>query len=254
MGKLANSIARDIASPAVKMGNRSLFPGVAVPLAFFGTFFRAERKYDPPSGRQPHRPRRSRRVRPHRQKACACGPRRLAEFSHRAASPITRAAVGASDPAGRRPAPAGAPKGFPRGKQSARFALPCAPLVVCLNDRSLTAFGGCIHWIPASLRSPLETFGARRWRKNKGTATIALAERLSLLEANKGIFSGHTIGITALPCAPLAVCLPKPIRIPRGGVSILRAETDKLPPITQNPRRRPFPAAGVFLPLAGRIA
>ena len=44
-------------------------------------------------------------------------------------------------------APAGAPKGFPRGKQSARFALPCAPLVVCLNDRSLTAFGGCIHWM-----------------------------------------------------------------------------------------------------------
>ena len=44
-----------------------------MPLAFFGTFFRAERKYDPPSGRQPHRPRRSRRVRPRRQKLCACG-------------------------------------------------------------------------------------------------------------------------------------------------------------------------------------
>lgn len=44
-------------------------------------------------------------------------------------------------------APAGAPKGFPRGKQSARFALPCAPLVVCLNSGSLTAFGGCIHWM-----------------------------------------------------------------------------------------------------------
>ena len=66
-------------------------------------------------------------------------------------------------PSGRQPyrsrrgngyAPAGAPKGFPRGKQSARFALPCAPLVVCLNSGSLTAFGGCIHWIPASLRSP----------------------------------------------------------------------------------------------------
>ena len=41
--------------------------------AFFGTFFRVERKYDPPSGRQPHRPRRSRRVRPRRQKACTCG-------------------------------------------------------------------------------------------------------------------------------------------------------------------------------------
>ena len=44
--------------------------------------------------------------------------------------------------------------GFPRGKQSARFALPCAPLVVYLNSGALTAFGGCIHWIPASLRSP----------------------------------------------------------------------------------------------------
>ena len=80
----------------------------------------------------------------------------------RGGSPTVRAGVGASVPTGRRPAPAGAPKGFPRGKQSARFALPCAPLVVCLNDRSLTAFGGCIHWIPASLRSPLETFGARK--------------------------------------------------------------------------------------------
>jgi len=57
-------------------------------------------------------------------------------------------------------APAGAPKGFPRGKQSARFALPCVPLVVCLNDRSLTAFGGYIHWIPASLRSPLHPLRA----------------------------------------------------------------------------------------------
>ena len=72
-------------------------------------------------------------------------------------------------PSGRQPyrsrrgngyAPAGAPKGFPRGKQSARPALPCVPLVVCLNSGSLTAFGGCIHWIPASLRSPLETFGS----------------------------------------------------------------------------------------------
>ena len=151
-----------------------------MPRAFFGTFFRAERKYDPPSGRQPHRPRRSRRVRPHRQKACACGPRRLAEFSHRAASPITRAAVGASVPTGRRPAPAGAPKGFPRGKQSARFALPCAPLVVCLNDRSLTAFGGCIHWIPASLRSPLETFGPRRLAKfSHGAASPATRAAVS---------------------------------------------------------------------------
>ena len=44
MRKLANSAARDIASPAVKMGNRSLFPVVAVPLAFFCTLFFRHRK------------------------------------------------------------------------------------------------------------------------------------------------------------------------------------------------------------------
>ena len=49
---------------------------------------------------------------------------------------------------------------FLGGKQSARRALPCVPLVVCLNSGSLTAFGGCIHWIPASLRSPLHPFGS----------------------------------------------------------------------------------------------
>ena len=53
MRKLSSFIARDIASPAVKMGNRSLFPVVAVPRAFFGTFFRFERKYFPPRGGSP---------------------------------------------------------------------------------------------------------------------------------------------------------------------------------------------------------
>ena len=79
-----------------------------------------------PIGLQALPPRRSRRVRPHRGAGvCGCGRT----------------------------------GGFPRGKQSARIALPCAPLVVCLNSGSLTAFGGCIHWIPASLRSPLHPFG-----------------------------------------------------------------------------------------------
>ena len=35
------------------MGNKRLFPVVAVPLAFFGTFFRFERKYYPPRGGSP---------------------------------------------------------------------------------------------------------------------------------------------------------------------------------------------------------
>ena len=101
MGKLASSIARDIASPAVKMGNRSLFPGVAVPLAFFCTlFFR------------------------HRKKSVSALQDCKSCF---------RAAVGASVSIGRRPAPAGAPKGLPRSKQSARAALPCAPIAICLH-------------------------------------------------------------------------------------------------------------------------
>ena len=77
----------------------------------------------------------------------------------------TRAGVGASGPAGgtclRQSCclllQAG---GGPRGKQSARGALPCVPLVVCLNSGALTAFGGCAHWARASLRSPLHPFGS----------------------------------------------------------------------------------------------
>ena len=135
------------------MGSKGLFPVVAVPRAFFGTFFRFERKYYP----------------------------------RRGGSPTVRAGVGASSSTrGKGYAPAGAPKGFPRGKQSARLALPCAPLVVCLNSGSLTAFGGCIHWIPASLRSPLETFGHQSWQETEGTVTIALADKYSLFEKNKG--------------------------------------------------------------------
>ena len=121
--------ARHCELPLSKMGSKGLFPGVAVPRAFFGTFFRAERKYYPLRG----------------------------------GSPTVRAVVGASIPhRGKGDCACGRPKGFPRGKQSARPALPCAPLVVCLNDRSLTAFGGCAHWAHASLRSPLETFGPRK--------------------------------------------------------------------------------------------
>ena len=74
MRKLANSIARDIASPAGKMGSRSLFPVVAVPRAFFGTFFRFERKYCPPRGGSPTVRAGVGASNPHRTKrACTCG-------------------------------------------------------------------------------------------------------------------------------------------------------------------------------------
>ena len=139
--------ARHCELPLSKMGNKGLFPGVAVPLAFFGTFFRFERKYYPLRG----------------------------------GSPTIRAGVGASSPSSGRCMPTGAPENFPRGKQSARFALPCAPLVVCLNSGSLTAFGGCIHWIPASLRSPLETFEHQSWRETHKPASPTPAPKLRFL-------------------------------------------------------------------------
>ena len=107
--------------------------------------------------------------------------------------------------------------GFPRGKQSARRALPCVPLVVCLNSGSLTAFGGCIHWIPASLRSPLETFGHRSWRKTHMAASPAPAPQSARQAprgkgtapagAPKGFPRGKQSARFALPCAPLVVCL-----------------------------------------------
>ncbi len=77
--------------------------------------------------------------------------------------------------------------GFPRGKQSARFALPCVPLVVCLNSGSLTAFGGCIHWIPASLRSPQPLrIATRSNRAPNGAASPAPAPESARQSPSKG--------------------------------------------------------------------
>ena len=75
MRKLANSAARDIASPAVKMGNKGLFPGVAVPLAFFCTLFFRHRKKSvsaPWDGQSLSAPE-SARHSPPGQGVCACG-------------------------------------------------------------------------------------------------------------------------------------------------------------------------------------
>ena len=191
MRKLANHAARDIASPAVKMGNRSLFPGVAVPLAFFCTLFFRHRKKSvsaPWDGKAQFAPESARPAPPGgRAGVCACGrtggfplapsPLRIATRSNRAPH---RAASPAPAPESARQSP---PKGnfvrqscllllqaggFPRGKQSARFALPCVPLVVCLNSGALTAFGGCAHWAPASLRPPLHPFGKSAYQGGMG--------------------------------------------------------------------------------------
>ena len=55
------------------MGNKSLFPVVAVPRAFFGTFFRFERKYCPPRGGSPTVRAVVGASAPPRQEICACG-------------------------------------------------------------------------------------------------------------------------------------------------------------------------------------
>ena len=75
MRKLANSAARDIASPAAKMGSKSLFPGVAVPLAFFCTLFFRHRKKSvsaPWDGQSQSAPE-SARQSPPGAGVCACG-------------------------------------------------------------------------------------------------------------------------------------------------------------------------------------
>ena len=144
------------------MGNRSLFPAGK----------RSEpRPRTAPKGRPQAETHGAQRRGPPSQSPCRVLSLVLSFASkestspRRGGSPTTRAVVGASIPhRGKGDCACGRPKGFPRGKQSARFALPCAPLVVCLNSGSLTAFGGCIHWIPASLRSPLETFGPEGWQ------------------------------------------------------------------------------------------
>ena len=139
MRKLANHAARDIASPAVKMGNRSLFPGVAVPLAFFCTLFFRHRKKSvsaPWDGQSQSAPESARHSPPWGISDGKVVAYQCKQGAFRSPPAPLRTVVGEKTH-----------KGVPRGKQSARFALPCVPLVVCLNDRALTAFGGCIHWM-----------------------------------------------------------------------------------------------------------
>ena len=66
--------ARHCELPLSKMGSKGLFPVVAVPLAFFGTFFRFERKYCPPQGGSPTvRAVVGASCAPPGQRVCACG-------------------------------------------------------------------------------------------------------------------------------------------------------------------------------------
>ena len=100
--------------------------------------------------------------------------------------------------------------GFPRGKQSAQPALPCVPLVVCLNSGSLTAFGGCIHWIPASLRSLPDPFGSPPEAIERPIGLQALLPRRSRrVNPRQGEFLTAKLSLV-MPAGgfPLAPCTP----------------------------------------------
>ena len=100
--------ARHCELPLSKMGNKGLFPGVAVPLAFFCTLFFRHRKKSvsaPWDGQSQSAPELARQAPP------------KGNFLRQSCCLMLLAG------------------GFPRGKQSARFALPCGPLTVCLHLR-----------------------------------------------------------------------------------------------------------------------
>ena len=229
-----------------------------MPHAFFGTFFRVERKYYPPSGRQPHplapesarqSPSKGNFLRqscPLSMQAGWLSARPPAPPSDRhskqssapwGCKPYSRAGVGASVPikgeflTAKLSFSDAMQGGFPRGKQSARPALPCAPLVVCLNSGSLTAFGGCAHWARASLRSPLHPLriATRSNRAPHRAARPALAPesarqappkgnfygKVVAHDANRGLSSWQTIGAARTAVRP-AYCLPDFLRAGAG--------------------------------------
>ena len=95
--------------------------GVAVPLAFFGTFFRFERKYSPLGAVAPPPAPESARRALSGQWVCACGRTKAGEITMETASlnPLLLRQNWHT------PSRAG---DFPRGSQSARPALPCPSL------------------------------------------------------------------------------------------------------------------------------
>ncbi len=170
-----------------------------MPHAFFGTFFRVERKYYPPSGRQPHplAPESARQA-PTKGEFLAAELPLFMQAGWLSARPP-------APPSGSRRTNAGVcacgrTKGLSSGqtigavRTAVRSAccLPELPLVVCLNSGSLTAFGGCIHWIPASLRSPLETFGSPTEAIERPIGLQALLPRRSRRTPARGSAPAHS--------------------------------------------------------------
>ena len=171
--------------------------------------------------------------------------------------------------------------GFPRGKQSTRPALPCAPLVVCLNSGSLTACGGCAHWAHASLRSPQSPSG-RSWRKTQRGINIP-AEKQGAFRSPpctpfgphsarkmRGKQSGKNVGAFIKANNRRANPRREQGVAPAGAQNaFLKANHQRGPhcralhrpfaattrrgcPQKQNPRRRPKPAAGIPFPFKGK--
>ena len=171
--------------------------------------------------------------------------------------------------------------GFPRGKQSARFALPCVPLVVCLNSGSLTACGGCAHWAHASLRSPQSPSG-RSWRKTQRGINIP-AEKQGAFRSPpctpfgphsarkmRGKQSGKNVGAFIKANNRRANPRREQGFAPAGAQNaFLKSNHQRGPhcralhrpfaattrrgcPQKQNPRRRPKPAAGIPFSFRGK--
>ena len=154
-----------------------------------------------PIGRQPHHPRRSRRVIPTRGKryAPAGAPK---GFPLALWKPSNTEA--GWKPIGRQiPIPA-ACSDFPRSKPSARPALICAPLVVCLNCRALTAFGGCTHCVPVFLPSfclPKQTNAL--WAASLASVRSHPQQRNSLTTELPFCSAGRRIGVRLCSILPL---------------------------------------------------
>ena len=200
---------------------------------------------------------------------------------HRAASPSPAPESARQAPPGAGRCACGRTGGFPRGKQSARPALPCAPLVVCLNSGSLTAFGGCAHWARASLRSPQSPSG-RSWRKTQRGINIP-AEKQGAFRSPpctpfgphsarkmRGKQSGKNVGAFIKANNRRANPRREQGVAPAGAQNAFlkakhqrgsrcralhrpfAATTRRGCPQKQNPRRRPNPAAGVPFSFRGK--
>ena len=144
--------ARHCELPLSKMGNKGLFPGVAVPLAFFCTLFFRHRKKSvsaPWDGQSQSAPESARQSPPRGFAYGKVVAYRCKQGAFRS-PPAPLRGVGVST--GREYVPAGAPKGLPRGKTigAARAAVHSA---CCFSDfKVLTTLSALVSISTISLQ------------------------------------------------------------------------------------------------------